>query len=59
MGIPAIAVFFVLGYLESRRPYARGGASFYILVQIALATFTIFLSALAVAIVEKVSPKNK
>jgi hypothetical protein len=46
IAIPMVASCYVLGYLESQRPYLGGGASFYILIQIFA---TIFAAGAAAA----------
>jgi hypothetical protein len=56
--LPAVLVFFTLGYFEAHRPYEGGGASFYIFVQCFAAIFAAFLSAVAVAIVERLWPRQ-
>lgn len=56
---PALAAFLWLGYLESYRPYAGGGASFYILIQIAASFASVLTAACGMLVVEKYLPKRR
>ena len=57
--VPALAVFLWLGFLEVRRPYTGGGASFYILIQIAISFASAFTAACGMLLIEKCFPTRR
>lgn len=57
--VPLLGTFFVLGYIDSNRPYIGGGASFYIFIQVIFTMSAAGVAVAAVLVIEKFFPESK